>query len=837
MIDDPIVTRFRKRLAEMRAAGASKEEIRDFIEDAKVVLDEVSANDPERQRDVNDTIGAVAQEILQGATFGLEGLVEDALSRGSFRENRDARAANRAALPAYLSIPAGVTGALINPVGSLLGPAKAGAGVLRTLGKGALEGAAQAGITGTAENVGTTADPTGLKSGAMYAAVGAPLGAAGAVYGRRLANSRAASAGFDAPKRRLGEAVDADMAYEVPVFPKGPGAPKPRAFDVAGPTVRAEAKEAARSIPGREAIRKPFEQFEADVPKRIGEGFDAATGTTAKDADDLAREIASLEAARAQANTTQAAIYDDVIAQLKEAHRVAVEEAKRTALPKALNVLEEESGGKIPDAVETLGQLKDARSELAGHNYPNAIEATKGQPVEMTPEAEAFLKTPTGQAAWQFAQRARADIVPSDPSRALPNVRKLSDKAPPGFTMDQVEKIPQLRDALTVEEAVPDAEAWHVMKQYLANAAKLGPDQTTPEGLSAIHAQNALQLHGTALDQQDELFRAADRAYAEQSGEMGAVKLGMAGARGNPPTKSALSRSLTAVEQQADALPPNEADLFKLGRQHAIASMLRAGKRPSSVALLLEEPSSDISRQVVQAYGEGAPQRIAAKLRALEPQKLRLPAKPADMPMAPEVEAAQKGLGITRAPVEELPVLESSLPSFSQGQRRNLQRGAAADFRGELAKGKSLDLGTPDRARRFAFAEAKPGSGKLLGQLEQALQDIVKKQKTVLGGEAPLPDATEGVGELAAKAYTPSLGLTAARMMRQLLSHPFKGRVERLGLEDAAFNRQLLDDPDVLRQALEQLTAVNKRGSELAASSAGRFGRLGAALPSPFTPD
>lgn len=860
-----VIETLRRELARLKAAGASEEDVRAEVDAAREVMQEFAQRDPER-RSGWDALGAFVQTLSDAQTFGLSGIGSAALEAwikhpvdlvrgtgnvaGFMQElvaNRDAQVASKDQLPLVASLVAGIGGAFTNPVQTVWGPIKAGkelagSGRVMTALKGMREGGTQAFMQGVGENVGSTADPTGVRHGATYAAFGAPLGAGASLGARYLARRKLGMGrAEEAGGRRAGQAMDADKSYEVPVFPTGTGAPKPRAIDVAGPTTVLEARQAARSVQGRQAIEPVFKAREAEAPIEIGKAFDEATGTTAKDADELAQEIAVIEGMREKADANLKSSYDAMIAQLKEAHAVAVEKAKQTALPKALDVLKEESGGKIPDAVSELGLLKDARSELAASTYPKAIAGTKGEAVPLTPEAETFLKTPTGQAAWAFAQRARADIAPGDPSRALPVVRKLSDKAPPGFTMEQVEKIPQLREALTVEETVPDAEAWHVMKQYLANAAKLAPDQTTPEGLSAIHAQNALELHGTALDQQDELFRQADRAYADQSGEMRATKLGMASGRAtsNPPVQRALSSSLTAVEKQVAALPPNEADLFKLGGQHAIAAMLRAGKRPGAIALLLKEPSSDISRQVVLAYGEGAPQRIAAKLDALEAPKLSLPPKPTPFEVDPDIAAAKQGFGITGTPTApsagkpklSLPSLEAALPTMGATQRTNLQRGAAGAFRGDLAAGKSLDLGVPERARQFAFAAKGPEQAKQMTLVEKAWNDLLERQKQVLGQGAQLPDPTRSIGEIAVESSTPSIGLTIARAARQLYRHPFESSVKKLGQEDAAFLKLLAESPEDVQAAIRKISGVDEEVGRNAALASGMAGRL---APTPF---
>ena len=870
---ETIAAQLRRELTAMRLRGASRDEIMNEIAEAKIAMDEQSAKDPERKRDVNDTIGAVAQAVLGGATFGIAGLLEDALTKGSFQQNREARGKNIEALPWYASIPAYVAGAVINPVGGvvqaargvraglsagkalagasrsapLLRSAPAAAGMGRVAFQGAKEGALQGAAGQLGENVGREGGigPLAMRT-ALGAVFGAPFGAAGGAIGRQREVSKAAGRGFfsretpaEAAGRRASEAVDADKTYQVPVLPTGVGAPKPIALDVSGPTMQAEARKAAQSVPGRQAIEPIFAAREKQMPFSIEDAFDHATGTTAKDAEMLTKDLAVLEQFKAHANTKQQAEYTALIAKLKDQHAAAVDMARRQSMGGALKVLKSESGGRAPDAVETLGQLKAARSESANVDYPRAIEGTKGQPAPLTDEAKAFLKTPTGQAAWAFAQRSRADVVASDPSRALPEVVK-GTRRPRGFAPTQLGPNAALAKPETI--VVPDAEAWHVMKRYLADAAKLGPGESTPEGLSSIHAGNALKLHGTALDQQDELFRAADLAYAEKSGEMTATKLGMVQARANPPVQQALSRSLTAIEKRSADLPPNEADLFREGKRFSIASLFRRGLSTKKAADMLEEPSSDLSREIVLAYGEDAPQRIAAQLRAQQVGKLKLPPKPADIALDPEAQATVTGLGVrttpvapaTSAPERSLGALEDRIPSMSLAEQQTLQRGAAAAERGELASGRALDLTNPERMRQFRIAAESPAKAQAMGQVEQAWKDIAKRQGTILGSESHLAPEPFGLWDIIKQSVSASLPYTGARAVRTVGTHPItKAGAARKGLADASFLKLLGDDPKALSEVIRQIAELGTRSSAAAgrgSATAGRLGGVGASV-------
>lgn len=195
----------RENLAAIRAWDGPDEEKRalaqEQIQKAQGRINELSANDPERQRTWSDDLGAAAQAALSGATFGVEGLIEDALTKGGFRENRDLRKENRRALNERVQIPfvlpggqagtvgggtaASVAGMVANPLnflrgGALLKPVAEKTGLFGAALKTGTEGAAQAGAMAAGENIGTTEDPIGLMHAIPAAIVG---GAAGGAMG------------------------------------------------------------------------------------------------------------------------------------------------------------------------------------------------------------------------------------------------------------------------------------------------------------------------------------------------------------------------------------------------------------------------------------------------------------------------------------------------------------------------------------------------------------------------------------------------------------------------------------------------------------------------------
>lgn len=845
MTGDPIVAQVIAKLHELvaglRAKNAPQDQIDALTEQAMTALDthlrRQAEKDPERKRTLSDDIGAVAQTVLDASTFGLEGLAEDALSPGNFQQNRELRAANKAALPAKVAIPAAIAGTMLNPVGAFLGPAKAGAGVLRTLGKGIVEGGLQGGAMAAGENIGREGGADALASRVgTGVTLGGAFGGAGGVLGRRFARGMARETGISEPveaaTRRAQSALDADKVYQVPVFPTGVGAPKTTTFDVAGPTFRREVAEASKSVPGRQVTETALAGRKAEMPRKLGEAFDAATGTTQKDADELAKEIATLESERAAANESQKAAYDKLIADLKASHKVVVEEAKRTALPKAIQIVNEEAGGEVPNAIKTLQATKEARAVQGKADYTNAIEMTKGQPTPLTDAQKAFLASPTGQAAWKAAQRDRADIVATDPTRKLPEVVKETGK-PQGFVPTQLGPNAALSKPET--EVVPDAEAWEYMKRYLAKAAKLEPGQVTPEGIDATNAATVRPLFDVAFEARGEPFKQAAENYAIPSAQMEATKLGITPSKGLPAADNALTESLGAVESKVAKMDQTQEARFREGRQFLIASMLRQGKSPAQIARLLGEPTSDMSQYVAQAFGPDAPARLGAKFRGLEPPDLTLPPKPAEIPTDLNVAAAQKGLGITSTPSSpspsnptlSLPALEQEASTMAAQPRQYLQRGAAADFRGDLSAGKSLDLGTPERARQFAFAAKSPDDASRMAKIEQAWNDLLKQHESVLPSQPQAAPQPENVGDVAASSISPWFKSAVAKMARMSLTHPWtKAAAEAPGLEDQAFNRLGFNDPAVIEAAIRSIADMDANTGRVAqkwSSSAGRI--------------
>lgn len=201
-------------LAKIRGTDPHAGKPRGFKTPAEI--EAANAADPERQRSFADNAGAFAQTFADASTFGAAGLVTDALSPGSFSEDRAERKANRAALPAGARAVAEITGSLATPLGGIkgaiagmraarslnearvaanlirpgaqfVGSAAQGAGRAAKVGRAVADAGAQAGMTGAVENL-DEATPEGvghaLASGARSAALGGAIApVAGAVVG------------------------------------------------------------------------------------------------------------------------------------------------------------------------------------------------------------------------------------------------------------------------------------------------------------------------------------------------------------------------------------------------------------------------------------------------------------------------------------------------------------------------------------------------------------------------------------------------------------------------------------------------------------------------------
>lgn len=155
-----IQLRLRAELARLKAAGAPREEIDAEIAAAQSVIDEISAQDPERQHkpslvEQTLTTGLANPAFLETAGnswgLGVPGLVADAIDAAvtprTFSQNRESRKLRRESLPAGERLGAEVIGAVLSPANGLVSASK-GAGRLKRTGAAMADAGIQSGVTG-----------------------------------------------------------------------------------------------------------------------------------------------------------------------------------------------------------------------------------------------------------------------------------------------------------------------------------------------------------------------------------------------------------------------------------------------------------------------------------------------------------------------------------------------------------------------------------------------------------------------------------------------------------------------------------------------------------------
>jgi|GEM_PF-6137233 len=760
---------------------------------------------PAKPRSALRDLLAMNEVALDDFTLGLSGIAGDAASAavlpGSFRDFRDARRERREGISTGQRLVAGLAGGIASAAipGFGLLPAAKNATTASIAGKAAITGGLLGGAVTAGEDIGTTAgvDPLKVAMGSAFGfGLGGSAGGAAAriekvgfaaaldplrrytggpiIKARRLAEKAADAAGA-----RMGGASSHMRLPAEPLRSADPvtGMPEPIAMDLMNPAQLGEVRGAAASAEGREILRQSLNARQKEMPAALRSAFDEATGTTRQSADDLAREIGAAETARGRANVAQKAAYDLEIATLKTQHAEAAAAARAVQKPgapeprsmaDAIDALRAERGS-IPDAIDNLRSDVGTRTATARANYGDFIEATKGKAVASTPEAESFLQSPTGAAAWKAAQRSRADVVSYDPSRALPS--GFARTAAGDFT----------------EGPVPDAEAWQFMKIYLRDAAKMDAGTATPEGITATLAQPAKEQFSVVVGTLDPILRQADAVYAADSRLIDASRVGLATAKGNPSPKQSLKTSLNAVELQASGMSPEELIRFREGKQFAIAARFRAGLSPARAAQLLTHPESDLSREVALAFGADAPARLARRLatpdatpfvRPTVAPFIRPPA-PGEIPRTSRIDRAIEGLGIRQtpnaptpgSPTRSLPSLLGEASRMSDRDRTALREGAAAAFRDDLDAGKWLNLSIPERARQFSVAAKDDLSAETMAAVETAWGKVAERRDLVLpsglAGRAP-QDGT--LPEQIASAAAPGWTWTLVRAFRDMTS-------------------------------------------------------------------
>ncbi len=782
-----------------------------------------NAADPERQLTTGDELARSFVNLLDAGTWGGAGLATDALQslfqgEGAFRANRDARQALYNQMPAAERLALGVAGGIANPY-SFFGKIKTGSKLLRA-GLGALEGGTQGALQGAGENIGT-------ESGFVDPAI------SGAKWGAGLGGLFGTIASRFAKKPTAGEALveqtaiaDAPVTRQVPVI-RDPLAPAPLAIDVAGPVTTAAARKAAQSPKGKAVAEAKLAPRMDEKQGGLLRAFDEVTRTNEDDAVRLAAQIRTAEQARDAANGLQKEQYAEEVRTLQEQYRQLVakqrdayaaqkEQARAdyvAAKPTeptptdALNVLKAE--GDVPDVDATLKAMHEARGQV-GKSYEDIWQATRGKEVPMTPQAEAFLKTSVGQKVWAKVQSERADLAQFDDAMKLPTR--------------------PLRPGSAEFEAVPDAEAWHRMKEYVNKAAKVGAGQGPIEGVSAADAIFARDKMLPALREQSSAAADVDLQYANMSDDMRAFAAGA--------NKGRWSKSF-------DEMTPSQQELYRQGRRAYFGRVIRSGKSRDALAKQLSDPNTTLAQDADLAFSPGASRRIAQQIatptrapfvappRPATPARPVPPPAPAEIPQSPEAAGWLTGRGILDIPTigtgtkPSLGEIQQSLFGMPDTGREALRQGTAAAFRNELAEGRPLNLENPGRQTRFAFA-ASPDDARRMANIEGAWTRAGETSKGIL--DAPLAtDAPRGslLSEIAGgMSINPWWWATQTgrRMATDALA---SRRLARQGDIDKSFLDIVLDEPDAIRRARERVAALEESKRKLGLGVAARAGRAG----------
>lgn len=814
-------------------------------------------------------------------TFGLAGIAQDAagaLGDGTFRANRDARQQVYGDMPMKDRILSSVAGGIVNPVGAMLRPAAAGVSTIGRVGRaitqGAKEGALQGGLSGFGENIGAT---DGVLAGTVAGTVGGAVG--GAVLSPlALALSRAGKGPFvgqgqldhlaNIPEpqpnalRDVFMANTADIADGRGVVPTPPpearsfrmtgaaprtpsptpqpNAPTPMGVDVAGPNLRATMRGATNTVPGQEAVRPAFAARAEEAPRAMERVFDETTGTTAKDADALALELATAQRALAIANASQKAAWQQQVDNLTQQYQQAVA-ARQAYVPPAkpqprtvsdvLDVLDNEA---VPqDAFQELERLRTARGATSGPLYASAEQATRGVPVD-DPVVDEFLQTELGKKAFRQAmtEREGARFATGDPSRVLPTVEKWDG-------------------ADLVDAPVPDAEAVHYFKRWLADMGRLSPEAMQAEGLSASGVANAKQGFTRMRGGLAPEYQSADAAHAEASAPIRALQQGLASTSSNPAGRGAERRALSTVEQQVAEMSPEVASAYRIGARQKIRARVQ-GMSPSMMATQLADPRTDLAREVALAYGPDAPARFAQAFATPDPTPANRPLavrqpnppRPVERELAAPLQAGLRGLDVTRTrsipsganPERSLPTLEADRFNMGADEQEYLRRGASAAFRREMSSGPGLKLDVPERARQFGFAAKSPALANALRGQDEAWGKALGLQSDILpaGQLGVSPEAESGIHR-AFEALGNSPQYTLIRSGREFTDRAMGTTSALRKARDASLGRDFTTaSPEALADALARQIADDLQESTGRSAGSGAGSALGKVYqPSP----
>lgn len=532
----------------------------------------------------------------------------------------------------------------------------------------------------------------------------------------------------------------------------------PIALHSAGPNLEGLAEGIAnRPGQGKTTLIRAIGGTQEQMRPAIAQAFDQGTGTTAESGEALLKRLADEHAAIDNASDVAKSVAADAAGKKPVAPMAPVDAWKQAV------------GGKLGDGMAQLQQLVDERSATGKTMYDAAREATKGQVVE-SPTLKSIMQTPTGKAAYNWAQARQANLIPDAANALEPaDAAKLGSMFSPGQWADLTATaakrgvvLPPMAGAEPVAQGLPNPETVHLMKRYLASVAKLGMNDGL-QGKASAEATGAMSLWGKVRGELPESWQQADDAYAAKSRLIDQFNAGrnLTRTQLNPAgnAQQGLAKSLNRVQDNVEAASPEEQQAFRTGAQAAITDYFRSGGTGQGFAKQLQDPTSALSRRIALATGD---ERIPGQMaQGLAPQPHQLLAPPPIPTASATSEAAARGLNVLRSPVSPAGnAPQTALSNVAPGrvmmslpEAGSYRQGAAQAVRGEFAGSGARSPGSvfassPERQAQVAQAFPTPQAADAF-QGQVGGWDRLQAQATrILGNSRTAGRAAEDVSSI-----------------------------------------------------------------------------------------
>jgi hypothetical protein len=280
--------------------------------------------------------------------------------------------------------------------------------------------------------------------------------------------------------------------------------------------------------------------------------------------------------------------------------------------------------------METLQRMRQSRAATAAVDKGAALEATKGQPIEITPEMQEIFDTPTGRRVVNAAMRARRNM----PMRPLPEtqVEGIPQEIQSVNKLVDMYGEPTMTSTLVPGEQVssemPDEETLHIMTQILGHAAGMEGKQPNPTGKAAIDARSAKWMREQLQEQLGPEFQTFIANYRNASRPMRALNIGRTPGQLNPAIPeggSKVPKSLSDIRAEMRTMTPEELDALQKGKRYDIASRLNSGTlSPEEIAKAMKNLGSPLAQEL-QIAGGPIPGRAQNWAPILERQRQVLP--------------------------------------------------------------------------------------------------------------------------------------------------------------------------------------------------------------------